>query len=589
MKYLFLFSITPVQGFINQARKTQDLYAGSFILSHLCRTAAEKAVHDYKARIIFPKLTNEAIINRFLAVVENDSTENNLAMGRDIENSVRKEFGRMAETILGEMKISGPPGFVERFYNQINNYWQCYWVFEEYPDKQFAQAYKKAEQVFGAVKNTRIFMQFEQEPARKCSVTGEHNVLFYRAGQKQSYVPDFAAPISDKTPLKYLDSKEKLGGITFVKRCVEKYFKSKTNYIRDFPSTADIAIMDVLEKYRGKIPETGVSAAALFDKYNSKTIPPSLADGKKENTEKAYKILKGNKVKLTPYYAIVRFDGDYMGRWLSGNFMKDGEDLENFQGYLSNCLGQFAGSAGKEIVIPPKGRTVYAGGDDFLGFINTAHLFETLKELRSKFEQIDLSKFTDRKLTFSAGVVVAHWKAPLGEVLSWARKMEGEAKDIDENKDAFALAVLKHSGEIHKTIYKWRYDGNWTMDLLKELIDRIKGTAKEQINSGTNPLRQEFSNKFIKTLNQEFQKIMDEDGNLYEDSLIKSEIKRLLRRSCLLWKKPGETLKEFELRKKLTVQSLLERLETLYTFSISFQNFLSALNIADFLAREVQE
>ena len=292
---------------------------------------------------------------------------------------------------------------------------------------------------------------------------------------------------------------------------------------------------------------------------------------------------------MTPYYAIVRFDGDYMGRWLSGNFMKDGEDLENFQGYLSNCLGQFAGSAGKEIVIPPKGRTVYAGGDDFLGFINTAHLFETLKELRSKFEQIDLSKFTDRKLTFSAGVVVAHWKAPLGEVLSWARKMEGEAKDIDENKDAFALAVLKHSGEIHKTIYKWRYDGNWTMDLLKELIDRIKGTAKEQINSGTNPLRQEFSNKFIKTLNQEFQKIMDEDGNLYEDSLIKSEIKRLLRRSCLLWKKPGETLKEFELRKKLTVQSLLERLETLYTFSISFQNFLSALNIADFLAREVQE
>ncbi len=589
MKYLFLFSITPVQGFINQARKTQDLYAGSFILSHLCRTAAERAEQDYKARVIFPKLTNEAIINRFLAVVDSNDIKNNLAMGRNIENSVREEFRRMAETILSKMEISGPPGFAERFYNQINNYWHCYWVFEEYPDKQFAKAYKKVEQAFGTVKNTRIFVQFEQEPERKCSITGEHNVLFYRTGQKQGIVSDFAVAISDKIPLKYLDSKEKLGGITFVKRCAEKYFEFKRNYIKDFPSTADIALMDVLKKYQGKIPETGVSAAALFDKYNSKTIPPSLADGKKENTEKAYKILKGNKVKLTPYYAIVLFDGDYMGRWLSGNFMKDGEDLENFQGYLSNCLGQFAGSAGKEIVTPPKGRTVYAGGDDFLGFININHLFETLKELHSKFEQINLNKFTDRKLTFSAGVVVAHWKAPLSEVLSWARKMEREAKNIDEDKDAFALAVLKHSGEIHKTIYKWRYDGSWTVDLLKDLIDRIKGTSEEQASGSTIPLRQQFSNNFIKTLNQEFQKIMDEDGNLCEDSLIKSEIKRLLHRSSLLRKNPGETFKEFELRKKLAVQSLQERLEILYTCSMNFQNFLSALNIADFLAREVEK
>ena len=78
MKYLFLFSITPVQGFINQARKTQDLYAGSFILSHLCRTAAERAEQDYKARVIFPKLTNEAIINRFLAVVDSNDMSQHL-------------------------------------------------------------------------------------------------------------------------------------------------------------------------------------------------------------------------------------------------------------------------------------------------------------------------------------------------------------------------------------------------------------------------------------------------------------------------------------------------------------------------------
>jgi CRISPR-associated protein Cmr2 len=588
MKYLFLFSVTPVQAFISQARKTQDLYAGSFILSHLCRTAAERVEQKYKARVIFPKLTNEAIINRFLAVVDDSNRENNRAMGLDIEKSVQEEFRRMAETLLSKMEISGPPGFSERLLKQINNYWHCYWLFEEYPDKQFATAYKKAEQAFGTIKNTRKFMQFEQEPARKCSVTGEHNVLFYRTGQKQGFVPDFATALSDKIPLKYLDSKEKLGGITFVKRCAGKYFESERNYIKDFPSTADIALMDLLEKCRGKIPETGVSTVALFDKYNGKHIPQSLADGTKENTEKVYMYLKSNKVELTPYYAMVLFDGDYMGKWLAGNFI-NGETLEDFQGYLSNCLGQFAGTAGRDIVIPPKGRTVYAGGDDFLGFININHLFETLKELRSKFEQIDLSKYTNRKLTFSAGVVVAHWKAPLSEVLGWARRMENEAKNIDGDKDAFALAVLKHSGEIHKTIYKWRYDGAWTVDLLEDLINKIKGAAEEQTSGGNASQGQEFSNNFIKTINLVFQKLMDEGGNLCEDSLIKSEIKRLLHRSCLLRKKPGETFKEFELRKKLAVHSLRERLEKLHIYSNNFQDFLSALSIADFLAREMKE
>ena len=36
-KHLFLFTISPVQAFIAQARKAQDLYAGSRLLSDLVR------------------------------------------------------------------------------------------------------------------------------------------------------------------------------------------------------------------------------------------------------------------------------------------------------------------------------------------------------------------------------------------------------------------------------------------------------------------------------------------------------------------------------------------------------------------------
>lgn len=44
MEHLFLFTISPVQSFIAQARKTQDLYAGSLLLSELI----DFAIHELK-------------------------------------------------------------------------------------------------------------------------------------------------------------------------------------------------------------------------------------------------------------------------------------------------------------------------------------------------------------------------------------------------------------------------------------------------------------------------------------------------------------------------------------------------------------
>jgi len=38
-KYLFLFTISPVQSFIAQARKTKDLYDGSKLLTDLIKVA----------------------------------------------------------------------------------------------------------------------------------------------------------------------------------------------------------------------------------------------------------------------------------------------------------------------------------------------------------------------------------------------------------------------------------------------------------------------------------------------------------------------------------------------------------------------
>jgi len=71
LKYLTLFTIGPVQGFIAKARKLQDLYAGSFLLSYLStRTVLE--ARERGAVILFPKPDPKqpSAPNRFLMTVE---------------------------------------------------------------------------------------------------------------------------------------------------------------------------------------------------------------------------------------------------------------------------------------------------------------------------------------------------------------------------------------------------------------------------------------------------------------------------------------------------------------------------------------
>src|ERR1051326_749628 len=51
--HLLAISIGPVQEFIAAARRTRDLWFGSYLLSEISKAAA-KAVHDAGGRLIFP-------------------------------------------------------------------------------------------------------------------------------------------------------------------------------------------------------------------------------------------------------------------------------------------------------------------------------------------------------------------------------------------------------------------------------------------------------------------------------------------------------------------------------------------------------
>jgi len=579
-QYLFLFTIGPVQSFIAQARKTQDLYAGSILLFHLIEsTMNELERFETNCEFIFPNEEIESKPNRFIAKVESDNIEK---LGNDLKDFAENKFENIAGTILNELNEVYPNSFEKSFQKQLKSHLQVNWVALLLEESRYTDTYKELESYLGAIKNVQDFQQLE-EKGRKCSLCGERNVLFYR-GRKRAYTADHAVSL-DKQPSKYIGETEGFCGVCFTKRFADKSFE-KGKYERKFPSTAKIALMDTLnyldnnllneykkifgDKFDEELYYKDNLTKSYFDKNNH---PLEKLEEAKAKYNQIYKNLKKYELEFSKYYAVLMFDGDSMGKWLSGELLQDKTQLLNFHKKLTSELGDYAKKV-KGIIKEPKGRLVYAGGDDILAFINLNHLFPVIKKLREEFPELEKFGFkvTDNKRSSaSAGIVIAHYKTPLSEVLKWVRKMESEAKTIDDQKDAFAIAVLKHSGQIRKVLFKWQYSTSSVIEILEYLIKLLK--------------QDDFSNTFIKNLSVEFRRLIDKKGKYENSLLIKAEMKRLIERSCMMTRGQDETKEEFLQKKKKAIDDLTGDLYMLCTNSKSLDNFLSSLDIADFIEK----
>lgn len=609
-QYLFLFTIGPVQSFISQSRKTQDLYTSSFLLSHLIGSVMkelEGTVNECK--FIFPNEEIKHKPNRFIAEIETNDIEQ---VGKDLKYFVENEFEYIANNVLNSSDFTYDDGFKDSFLEQIKTHLQIYWIARPLKEDNYSQIYKELESYLGAIKNVREFNQFK-ETGRKCSLCGERNVLFYRLTDKEIengglklrkdgllnklYVGKkdvVFCELEEKGEKLKMEKGEGLCAVCFIKRF---YNKDKC-----FPSTAEIAAMDWLSKIDEKNKNDYKDLFNNFDeqffyeenlrmeyleKYGHFKNEEFLSDAKKQL--KGFYSIKdknGNEIGKPPrYYALLMLDGDNMGKWLSGEFLQDEakKNLKDFHVKMSKDLGNYAKNLGNNSkdynenndkdnrIIEPKGKLVYAGGDDVMTFANLGYLFNVLENLREKFPKFEKMK-NDRNekiveegivSTASVGVVIAHYKTPLLEVLKWTRKMEYEAKE-NCGRDAFAIAVLKHSGEINKTVWKWDVDEKNESLKIKFLEDLIKELNDE--NEG-------FSNTFIKNLNIEFQKL-DE----IKDAMVETELKRLLNRSSQI---KGD-------KKKKKIKEWHNKLFNLYINSNEKDNFLSFLNIADFIARRAK-
>lgn len=599
--YLFLFTIGPVQSFIAQARKTQDLFGGSRLLSELCREAIDFS-QQKGVNVIFPLPNKKAdsIPNRFVGTISINQGIDLQQIGEAIEAHVKQAFWGIAQQHSNACNPNELKGWKE----QIENHLDVQWLFYEIENNDYANAYEEATQWLEAIKNTRIFKQ-NPESGRKCSLDGERNVKFYRPTEDEKdekwllkeklfQKEDEVCIIRDRmgVPLSILQHGEGLSAVSFIKRA----FKNGVN----FPSTAAIAMMETIDRVwkKGVIGVNTLRAfrsefGTDFDEqlyfeenltstYLRKNGYRKLLEerGKLDNIEKSYeqlrKYLKDCNLKFQKYYALILFDGDRMGKIVGGKYLTDKSKTQVFQSSLSTLLTDFATWA-SNYLNNPKGKTVYAGGDDFLGFINLNHLFEVMQMLRDRFD-VDVNQklkeqfsevlgqdeeYNDFNFTFSAGVVIAHYKDPLGFVLKKAREMEKLAKD-QGGRDAFALSVMKRSGETHETIFKWDF-----LPKLETILEELR--------------EEHFSDTFIDKLQRELVHFETDFSNKKTEfiktgigkKIAAKEIKRLVKRA--------EMVEE----NRHPLQTMADEVEAIFTESSTFENFAEAMNILQFLKRQI--
>lgn len=581
-QFLFLFTIGPVQSFIAQARKTQDLYSGSFLLSHLSDIAMAKLnTLVGSCDLIFPNKEIASKPNRFIAKIECEDPEK---IGSELCIFVQSEYREICKDIIEKLSLRAPGGFDQ----QIDYLLDLHWIALDFEEGEYASKFSELESYLGAVKNIRRFHQF-QEAGRKCSLCGERNVLFYGGTRKRAHVHSAERiHVSNK----FINDGEGLCAVCLSKRFAGRHFKNEYN--GSYPSTAEISLMDtisrldssLLNKYRSCFGNDFDEQLYFKDNLTKKYFEKNGIKADPENSLKELDKLTSTAeqmgLKFSNYYALLCLDGDNMGKWLSGKFLddKDKSELESFHGGLTKKLGTYSDEV-KEIVQNPKGVVIYSGGDDVLAFINLTYLLPVMKELRDNFPAFEEFSYIKQgeKSSASCGVCIAHYKTPLQEVLTWARKMEHEAKSIDDNdkKDAFSIAVLKRSGEIHKTVFKWKYETLDTIEVLAELVSLLKPP-----NSSETP---PFSDSFVKKLSEEFNLLMDDKGNYSEFTLFETEVKRLISRSCMMVKRTGESETEFCIRKEQIITNITNKLGALSRESKSLENFLSLLNTAVFIER----
>ncbi|MDE0323233.1 MAG: type III-B CRISPR-associated protein Cas10/Cmr2 [Candidatus Poribacteria bacterium] len=618
-RHMLMFTIGPVQSFIEAARKTEDLWMGSYILSYLVATAMEQ-VQAEGIEIIYPAVGTESPFefwrknfatpsfpNLFLAIGNRVTQDELVTRAKKAENSVKSEFEIMAKRVLDKaFNDKWRTTYVEELCKrQIPDFFDIYWVITEKSGRKYGDWYDYTASSLAAIKNCRVFKQ-TNELGRKCSLDGICEILHLKENEPVDQAMKWWEGFAKSTP-RHCRQKEALSAVSLTKRMGMLFLTEHSRFIEEFkdnrprfPSTSEVATANYKEQILCKPHALEIYTKLCKAVIELRQSDSDDADTKIPNVDPLPKIkcplpnnVDGewlyeetyNDSYLERYYNINASKENVKGqieqcKKLRGELVQslkgepgkyyaaialDGDDMgekiweaesREQHKYLSNKLIAYTETARQIVEEEHLGKLTYAGGDDLLALANLKDLLPMLKRLQEEFPP-----FTNA----SAGVCIAHNKMPLTDVLQHARRMEKEAKKVN-GKNAFGIALFKHSGNISEMVTRWKHGELEVLNIGMKLVELLDDD--------------EISKRFLYTFRDAFKKLIGDDGKLVKGLppiLVKEEFKRLIERA---YKKAEQ---EFDDVHKEAISETIDLLPPRIT---PFSDYLSFLEIINFIARE---
>lgn len=550
MGHVLIVTLGPVQDFIAAARRSRDLWFGSWLLSDLSKATAEAmALECGVGSLVFPGVENlselgserpTSVANKIVVRVPEGKDPATVAdrgkvgMETRLENHRKDAFADIASEYF-----EAPTAIA-----QVNDLIEYSWVSApEYGKDGYADARRQAEALLAARKNTRLWDPVTWgKDVPKSSIDGEresvlHESLFDNLTPEQIREGYGVGPT------------ERLCGVGLLKRH-GKHPQNK--YSHRFLSTGHLAawpvykraeafagdpeLADLWSRYLKILAAGGVAlqeqmivqgegrtSKSVFGAWDGSLLfenrlPELFEEVTDENRRKAAvqdarKALAAVLERIgiatpLPYYAILVADGDRMGKAI--------ERQTGFPEHrnLSKVLDEFAQSARFLVERDHGGELIYSGGDDVLAFVPlhraVACAFDLAKNFGDKLKGFPVDDEGGTP-TLSAGIGISHFLEPLRRALSTARKAEKLAK---RDRNSLAVIVDKRSGPPVSVVGPWGA-------LDRQLIDYAAMHRKDRVPDGAAYELQELA------------RLVDgAEGDAREslERLVKKEAERILRR-----------------------------------------------------------
>lgn len=606
------FSFGPVQGFVAQARRTRDLWAGSYLISYLAGVAMRSIGKD---RITFPDVQKDDLLfaicgenaactdfqrvgslpNRFTA--DTDTTG-----AKQAAQEIRKAWKHVAKTVWQEKVVQHATiDFKTKriWVRQIRSFWDITWVIGDHRNMDLRKNLRNRLPVL--------------EDGEKCSICGERQEISGKGmGSTSSrqamrkWWTEFAERINSDTGLHLRmdegECDERLCAVCLTKRLfplvAEKAIGWKVPI--NFPSVSYIAAVPWLKQCLKEVPVEAADFANVARtvgvvRSEAKTHLPGLA----ENLRKLVACVKGIQGRqgwLHDWHAFADLDGGaffedtiknkdfglckahqeklvtalrdlhgtvgvqaspfyailFMDGDSMGELLSGGDDDERTG--ISNGIMAFSREVPK-IVNQHDGWLIYAGGEDVFAFLPLDSALACAVELwqcyRAIFAKLNIQKARKNAATISAAINYVSIQTGLKVAVQDTHTLlKDYAKDY-LGRDALACRVWKRGGPILTWGLPWEFALDIQHIPTGALQDKIR-TLPEEIKwrfQDESDNPSEFSSKFFYKLGDLFDLLPDGMSEQAQIGLLAAEY---LANRELAWPKDmPEAAKPVEAKKRI--------------------------------------